>query len=244
MNALLAIAESFLDRMTNPWFGSDVNEEYLMRFNQLLTEDPRFADQLANLVLEPEDIGSLPICAWPWYLQWRTERADPPSQDFLDALFEATDDPAVHMAVVMSAISDSGPGQEEESEYRPEIDTRPADSDVDLPGIGYRRLALPDDFETPGPSAAAPIQSRWLRSRATRLSFQSDSERSLSGAIEIAAQLLQISDAESVASLRDLLSIPWAGQRELRESVTRQLLDADLDLETMAQWRGQLGLDG
>ena len=74
MNGLLAIAAAFLDLMTNPQHGIEVNEEYSLRFHQALIDDPEFANSFATLALSAEDVESLPICAWPWYLQWRAGR--------------------------------------------------------------------------------------------------------------------------------------------------------------------------
>jgi hypothetical protein len=39
MNGLLAVAAAFLERMTNPQYGPDVNEEYSFRLHEALAED-------------------------------------------------------------------------------------------------------------------------------------------------------------------------------------------------------------
>jgi len=109
MNGLLAIAAAFLDLMTNPQHGIEVNEEYSLRFHQALIDDPEFANSFATLALSAEDVESLPICAWPWYLQWRAGNGSPPSRDFLDALFDYTDDPAIRLSVVRSAVWEEYP---------------------------------------------------------------------------------------------------------------------------------------
>jgi hypothetical protein len=221
VNGLLAIAESFIDRMTNPRYGPAVNEEYAMRFTELLNGDPGFATELANLSLDPEDIDSLPACAWPWYLEWRRlEGAPPPTADFFEVLFAATDDPAIRLAVVQSALSE-----------------RAADSSQDdFPDAALAPLSDPGL----GSEERGAIRSSWLRSQATRLTRAGDPAQTLPDAIELATYLLQIGDSDSLASL---LSLPWPGQEALITAIARQLADANLDPETAAAWRSRLGLD-
>ncbi|MGO8893797.1 MAG: hypothetical protein ACLP8X_09135 [Streptosporangiaceae bacterium] len=252
MKALLAIAESFLDRMTNPLYGTEVNEEYSLRFNQLLAEDPAFAASFAELALEPDDVDSLPACAWPWYLQWRCERADPPPAEFLDALFEATDDPAIQMAVMISALSDSGRADVSDGEPVPYRDDD-SDSYTDVhPDTSPRRRTEPGDEATgtapysreslPELGGRRNIRSRWLRTRIDRLAYDPQRAPSVAGAIEVATYLLQLGDPESLTSLQELLAAQWSGQEELRQAIDEQLEEADLDPETAARWRSELGL--
>jgi hypothetical protein len=241
MNGLLAIAAAFLDRITNPRYGTDVNDSYTLRFNQLLSEDTEFARAIANLELNPDDVASLPMSAWPWYLKWRVGRADPPSPEFLDALFNAATDPAIHLAVVMSGMSDRG----DRRGYRSTPD------EAQLERLGDSDLAsfAEGDDESDiralqSPASAyerqAPIRSQWLRRRVRRLPVEVASERSVNGTVEIAAQLLQLGDRESVATLRQLLAIDWSGRRVLHDSVAAFLADAELDPESYRQWLERL----
>jgi hypothetical protein len=246
MNGLLGIAESFLDRMTNPQYGAEVNDEYSLRFHQLLLEDLAFADSFARLALDPEDVGSLPICAWPWYLQWRAERAPPPSADFLDALFDSTDDPAVQMTVLQSALSDRDPetpSAQAARVRRDEEDGSPASSSG--PDGSPASSSGPDGTVAryvPERDEPAAIQSPWLRARVTRLTGGLDLARSRTSAGEIATYLLQLGDPASLANLANLLDVQWAGRESLLDAIAGKLADADLDPETLARWRSQLGL--
>jgi hypothetical protein len=257
MNGLLAIAEGFLDKMTNPQYGSEVNDEYSVRFNHLLIADADFAGAFARLALGPEDVDSLPICAWPWYLQWRTEHGPPPSADFLDALFESTDDPAVRMSVMISALSGSGPddspGPEPSSPARPEPD--PSGHDPDTAGGSYQdaaeeeRIALsaaqadvdiPASRDETAALADRPrLRSGWLGTRLTQLASSPASPSFLAETSEIATYLLQLGDPQAV---RELLELRWAGQADLREAIRVLLDDAGLDPQTLAQWHARLGL--
>jgi hypothetical protein len=221
MNGMLAIVEGFLDRMTNPQYGTEVNEEYSLRFNLAIAGDAEFAATFAGLALDPEDTDSLPMCAWPWYLEWRAERAGPPSAQFLDALFEATDDPGVRLAVLQSALTDEGgPPQDEAGEGASAVS--PALSEAG-------RLS-------PGPEERDRIRSRWLRTRRTRLAGAPGEAGALADAAEIAGYLLQLGDVQNLRALLD------RAPETLRAEVGRQLTAANLDRETEARWRTDLGL--
>lgn len=231
MNGLLAVAEAFLDRMTNPQYGNEVNDQYSMRFNQLLTEDREFADSFASLTLGPEDVSSVPTCAWPWYLQWRVERAGPPAADFLDALYDSTEDPAIRLAIVQSALSD----RSDLAADRPEGEHGDGD------GAAYVPLGDPDVATRPlGQSISEQrerpaIESRWLRTRAARLAFGRDRARAAAEADEIVTYLLQIGDSASLSSLRSLIR----ERPDLRDTLARHLADAGFDPEAAARWRAQ-----
>lgn len=233
MNGFLALAEGFLDRMTNPQYGTEVNEEYSLRFHQVLAEDPEFAVSFASLPLDPEDIDSLPICAWPWYLQWRAERSEPPSAEFLDALFEATDDPGVRLAVLQSALSDhSHSRQDGANDTRPYGNGQPAPDDSAATSPEARWSSELEEREA--------IRSLWLSNRLTRLTGEPIDSSTFPEVVDIATYLLQLGDT---ANLRAFLSRPWVGQEALRQTVEGQLAEANLDPETAARWRSQLGLD-
>ena len=233
MNGLLAIAESFLERMTNPQYGNAVNDQYSLRFNQLLGEDREFAESFARLDLAPEDVGSLPTCAWPWYLQWRTERRAPLSPEFLDALFDSTDDPAVRMAVIQSAFSDN----DREAPGGRHADFDPAE---DAPTGDFRESGAHLQ-DRPEWAQSTIIQNGWLRIRVARLTSDTHVDRRRAEIGEIATYLLQLGDAESLADLRGLLDNPRT-RESIIAAIAEHLVDAGLDPQTEARWRAQLGL--
>jgi hypothetical protein len=237
MNGLLAIAETFLDRMTNPQYGNEINDQYALRFNQLLAGDREFADSFARLDLDPEDVGSVPMCAWPWYLQWRMERAAPPSESFLNALFDSTDDPAVRMIVMQSALSrdsERSPGRPANAEADEEAPPDEASADETVP-LGTAMVSVPE------PTRPTAIQNRWLRTRVARMTSGSDVERGRMDISEIASYLLQTGDPASLEDLRRLLGDPRT-RESLVVTVAEHLADAGLDPQTEADLRGELGL--
>jgi hypothetical protein len=246
VNGLLAMVESFVDRMTNPLYGPAVNEEYSQRFNQALAEDPEFAVEFANLALDPEDVGSLSACAWPWYLDWRRlEDAPPPASDFLDALFAATDDPAIRLAVMQSGLSERVTDAAAPDNTAPD-NTAPgagAAGNVASERSDYQRDRPFPGFDREAEERPDAIPSRWLRSRVTALTRAFEPAGTLPDAIEVAMYLLQLGDPASLASLRAMLSTRWPGRADLANAIGRQLAEAGLDPETAASWRRELGLD-
>jgi hypothetical protein len=247
VNGLLAIAAGFLERMTNPQYGVEVNEEYSFRLHEALDEDPGFARSFATLALDPDDVETLPECAWPWYLQWREDNGAPLAPEFLDALFEYTDDPAVRLSVVRSAVfrnypvSTQGaePGgsaayDEEEEAAAEESGFRFGDQ---APTAGYD---FPDRAIGSGQERPRPPRSPWLRMRTSRITDAHD--RGRADASEIAAYLLQLGDPESLASLRALIGQRGPGREELVATVQRYITEANLDPETAAEWRRELGI--
>ncbi len=252
MNGLLAIAAGFLERMTNPQYGIEVNEEYSFRLHEALEEDPEFARSFATLALDPDDVETLPICAWPWYLEWREDNGSPPAADFLDALFEHTDDPAIRLCVVRSAVFGDypvrTPAREPSGGLGGPDDEFSADEQPAEPGsqAEERRLAAGGDFRdrviATGQARPQPVRSPWLRARTARLADAGDGGRA--DASEIATYLLQLGDPESTDSLRALIGQRWPGRENLVATIQRHIVQANLDAESAAAWRRELGIIG
>jgi hypothetical protein len=242
MNGLLAVAAAFLERMTNPQYGPDVNEEYSFRLHEALAEDPEFARSFATLDLAPDDVESLPACAWPWYLQWREGHGTPPSAGFLDALFDYTDDPAVRLSVVDSAVFQDYPGAPPAGRSPDDDASPPEAGDPDVPTralrpVQERRTAAGSDREP-----FRPLHSPWVSGRTTRLAGLSDPARSRADASEMASYLLQLGDPVSLESLRELIGRPWAGRESLILAVRQHIREANLDPEAAAALGRELGL--
>jgi hypothetical protein len=256
MNGLLAIAEGFVEKMTNPQHGSEVNDEYSLRFNHMLASDPAFANAFASLALSPEDVDSLPSCAWPWYLQWRTQHAPPPARDFLDALFDSTDDPAVRMSVMISTLSGSDRDDPDPPDAEPSApggpDPGPPGYDPEAAQLSHRddleeagdapaaaEVALRDSSDRTTPTQRPRLESGWLGSRVAQLTSGPARTRALGETTEFAMYLLQLGDPEAV---RELLELQWPGQADLREAVRALLDDAGLDRRTLDDWHSRLRL--
>jgi hypothetical protein len=241
MNALLGIAADFLERIADPAYGKESNEGYSLRFATLLDSDPNFARQLANVDVKAEDLTSLSLAGWLWYLRWRGPLSEQlPSSEFLDALYDATAEPIVRLRVVDAVVSHPA--------TRPS--TTVAQETADR-GQGLARL--PDG---------------WLRRRMESLVRRErgahdddaanvdddaanvdddaanvdDDAANVNAAWELAVYLLELGDDVSVTALRALLDEPWRGNQVLTARVNQLLDRPGLNSAVVEQWRNQLGL--
>jgi hypothetical protein len=103
MNALIGALSDLIERTAEPADDLGLSEADSLRLN-LLLEDPAFVESFANTALEPDDIEQMSAYAWVWYLQWRSTHAEPPSGDFLSALYDSTEDPLVRNGIVESVV--------------------------------------------------------------------------------------------------------------------------------------------
>ena len=69
MTEILTLAADFIERMSNPAYGVAVNEEYSLRFAQLL-ERERVAGLLNSEAREERDVNALTAHGWLWFLNW------------------------------------------------------------------------------------------------------------------------------------------------------------------------------
>ena len=67
MSGLLSLARDYLERMANPVYGFAVNEEYSLRFAQLLETDG-FESSLRREVQELRDTEELTSNGWLWLM--------------------------------------------------------------------------------------------------------------------------------------------------------------------------------
>ena len=72
----------------------------------LETEDPTLWPALEALPLAADDVASMSMHGWLWYLTWRRSRGVPlPSAAFMDALLDRTNDPVVRLKIVELAVT-------------------------------------------------------------------------------------------------------------------------------------------
>lgn len=186
MNGLLGLAADFVERVGNPTYGREVNELYRARLEWLLAEDEHLDRSLGRLELGRDDVPALSVDAWLWYMRWRCLRHPLPRDDFLDALFEATDEPAVHIRILELVVRH--------------------------PGAAEKLGAATGD--RPPPLEELPIP--WLARRLLySLDHGRDDSGHAVEASAIAIYLVQLGDPASIAVLRGLLSDPRAPEAGL-----------------------------
>lgn len=69
MSEILTLASEFIERMANPAYGTAVNEEYSLRFAELLSRD-RLPGLLREEAQRVTDVNALGGHGWLWFLNW------------------------------------------------------------------------------------------------------------------------------------------------------------------------------
>lgn len=100
MSSLLELAADFLDRMTNPAFGADANEEYTLRFSALLSGDA--GERLRSEAAQLQSADALTPHAWAWLLRWAKSNQVPLGGPLLVDLCERWES-AAFKAIVIDA---------------------------------------------------------------------------------------------------------------------------------------------
>jgi hypothetical protein len=222
MNSLMGMIADFLEHLSGPAFGRQENEAYNLRLGILLDNDEALAEQLANTDLGPDDVPSLSLGSWLWYLRWRTLRGGAlPSDAFLDELYDATAEPIVRLRVVDTVVTRSRAEQ----------------------------AAL--DRDEPQQRGLSGLPDSWLRRRMESIvGAEEDEDREEAGiargqeAWELAAYLLQLGDDFSLAALGALLSEQWNGRYYLVAQIELVLGRPGLEPDVVEQLRQRLGLPG
>ena len=218
MNPLIGMIADFMENLSDPALGRGVNESYNLRLGTLLDGSGAFSEELANADLSAEDISSMGMSSWLWYLNWRQLNAGRiPGDSFLDALYDSTEEPIVRLTIIEFAVARSrGDSDEIAAEPSPATDV-------------------------------SGMPRSWLRHRMEsivgpdRRSDQSLESRTAE-AWEIAALLLQLGDETSLTTLRTLFAERWEGRTFLIGLAERFLSQAGLDPEETSRLRQRLGL--
>ena len=103
MNGMIGAFAGLIDKAANET-GRD--ESNAMQLGFLLQGDRDTASKLANADVGPGDVRQLSALGWLWYLNYRAEfeGAPPPSDAFLDALFDMWGDHYIRSQIVDSTI--------------------------------------------------------------------------------------------------------------------------------------------
>lgn len=183
MNPLIGALSDLIERTAEPAEDLGLSEADSFRLN-LLLEDLRFAELFANAALEPDDIEQMSADAWVWYLQWRSTRAEPPSSDFISALYDSTEDPLVRSGIVESLILAARYGRTISS-------TPPEDWQIhDIPMNWIRQQFL---------AASTAAQSR---EQSEQPYYRLDERQR---AADIVSHLLELGDDYSIGAIRAFL---------------------------------------
>ncbi len=212
MSELLTLARDYIDRMANPSYGYATNEDYSLRFAQLLTREG-FESSLRDEIRASRDTDALTSNGWLWLIQWARTRRNEMDEDLLLGLFEEWSSLPARCAIVDLAT------------YNSELKPRPNTLLSEFPHPFLARImkgaTQTEDFE------------RKDRPRPERLRLTVRAE-------SVLVVFLQVGNPLTLPAATALLRYQWQGHDELSEYLL--LLAETLDPETRDVWGRQLGI--
>jgi hypothetical protein len=220
MNSLMGMVADFLDHLADPVFGRQTNEAYSMRLGILLDNDEHLSEQLANSDLSPDDVPTLSLASWMWYLRWRALRSGQvPGDAFLTRLYDSTTEPVVRLRVVEAVVRHS-------RDYLADIDTEREQRGLSgLPDnwLRQRMYSIIDENQPEqGEALATPAEQAW----------------------ELSGYLFQLGDEFSLITLSGLLAERWSGRQYLLNRIHEILAQPGLEPEVVRRLRLRLKLHG
>ena len=99
MSQVLTLASDFIERMSNPGYGIQVNEDYSMRLGVLLSTD-RLEGLLHREIKELVDPESLTPHGWFWLLRWTRARGVPIHEKLLLHLADSFSSTFMQVALI------------------------------------------------------------------------------------------------------------------------------------------------
>ena len=192
MSGMLSLARDYMERMANPVYGFAVNEDYSLRFAQLL-ETEGFESSLRREIEELRDTEELTSNGWLWLIGWAKARRIELEEELLLDLFNEWSNISARCAIVDLAIH----------QYRPEVERSRVFPLGEFPHPFLARI-LRRATEVPAGQEARidrpmPHPAYW---------------RSASRAEDLLVVLLQVDDPITIAAAATLLRHGWEGERE------------------------------
>lgn len=213
MSDLLSLARDFLERMANPVYGFADNQEYSLRFAQLLLREG-FEGSLRREIETVSDKEALTSNGWLWIMRWATSRKIEIPEDILVALFEEWSSVAGRCAIVQHA--------------------------TDLATIRPTR-ELPRLEEFPNRFLARIMKSVTETDREDVMDERRSVERPARSAESLLVVFLQVGTPVTLAAASALLRHQWRGHDALFEYL--RALASTLDSETRSVWSDRLRVD-
>src|SRR5689334_11279548 len=103
MSTVLALARDFIERVSNPVFGTAVNEEYGFRLAALL-ESEGFERQLNEEIARLDDSGTFTSYGWLWLMGWARAKNVRMRPELLQRLFEQSSSVFVRTMILEIAV--------------------------------------------------------------------------------------------------------------------------------------------
>jgi hypothetical protein len=214
MSDLLSLARDYLERMANPVYGFATNEEYSLRFAQLLLREG-FEASLRQEIETLRNRDALTSNGWLWIMRWAASRKIEIPEDTLVALFEEWSSVPGRCAIVQHATDSAKIG----------------------PTPGLPRLE-----EFPNQFLARIMKSVTEADHENVVEDEQRSfERPARSAEDLLVVFLQVGTPVTLAAASTLLRYQWRGHDALFEYL--RALAATLDPETRSVWSDRLQVD-
>jgi hypothetical protein len=216
MSNLLSLARDYIDRMSNPSYGFATNEDYSLRFAQLLGAE-EFEASLHKEISGLRDKEALTSNGWLWLIRWARSRQIEMQEDLLVELFEEWSSVPARCAIVDLAT------------YRSELQ-KPDLTLGDFP-LGN----FPDQFLNRIMQGATETRKGQRDDRS-----RPEPERLTARVEDVLVVFLQVGSPLTLAAASALLRHRWQGHEQLTEYL--RVLASTLDAETRDVWSKQLGV--
>jgi hypothetical protein len=213
MSNLLTLARDYIDRMANPNYGFATNEDYSLRFAQLLQRDG-FEASLREEIKGLRDKEALTSNGWLWLIRWARSRQIDMPEDLLLELFEEWSSVPARCAIVDLAT------------HRSEL---PQAADVTL-------TDFPDRFLAKVMRGATEVRNVNEDDRS-----RTESWRLTARAESCLVVFLQVGTPLTLGAASALLRHQWLGHEQLSEYLL--VLARTLDAETREVWSKRLGIE-
>lgn len=106
MSTFLTIASDFIDRMSNPAYGVLVNEEYALRFAELLAEEGELQHTLRREAERLTNVHTLTAHGWVWFLGWAQSEGVRLSDNLLLEITERWTNVLIQSLAIETAVQD------------------------------------------------------------------------------------------------------------------------------------------
>lgn len=228
MKGFLGLASDFIERMSNPAFGTQVNESYGLRLAQLLAHDKEMASAMTGMNdLQDWDVSLLTTDGWLWLLGWMKSHGTRPPDAFLHSLFDSTNYLPVRLRVVEAVTATAGLERFRDRHRESPPDIR------EFPESWLRTRMV----RAVGPQE---LERRRERDGEPRFLGPENVDLAVAESVELATLLLQVGNETALLTARSLLAHRWKGSERLRTHITQ--LFSGLDEETRSKWYFELGL--
>jgi hypothetical protein len=213
MSILLTLTSDYVDKMMNPIYGITVNEDYGIKFANLLESDG-FTSKLNEEIESLDDANSLSHFGWIWLFEWANSKGIKLNEDLLVEQFYRWSNPIVKAEIIKIGIH----GASYEINY------------------SYTLANFPDKFLA---KIMNRLTSQDFGDDLKNEKFEKDITKGTM-ASDVLVSFLQEGSTIVLDAAISLLKHQWSGQRDLVDFFGI-LLD-NLDSETRDAWEERLKL--